>query len=54
MTNASLVNVVFAAFPVAFATVTLTSYRPLLQKADPAPPSVRHPDVPACTPRMRA
>jgi hypothetical protein len=50
MTNASLVNVVVAAFPVALAALTLRLYRPLLRKAGPAPPSVRHPDVPACTP----
>jgi hypothetical protein len=50
MTNASLVNVVFAAL----AALTVRLYRPLLRKADPAPPSVRHPDVPACTPDARA
>ena len=43
MTDASLANVVFAAFPVAFAAVTLTLYRPLLRKAGPAPPGVRLP-----------
>jgi hypothetical protein len=53
MTNASLVNVVVAALPVALAALTLRLYRPLLRQAGPAPPSVRHPDVPACTPDAR-
>jgi hypothetical protein len=45
MNDASLANVVVAAFPVAFAAVTLTLYRPLPRTAWPAPPGVRLPDV---------
>jgi hypothetical protein len=48
--DASLANVVFAAFPVAFAALTVTLYRPLLRKAGPAPPGVRHLDVRAPPP----
>ena len=54
MIDALLANVVFAAFPVAFAALTLTLYRPFLRKAGPAPPGVRLPDVRAPHPRMRA
>jgi hypothetical protein len=46
MTDASLANVVF----VAFAALTVRLYRPLLRKADPTPPGVRHPDTPPRTP----
>jgi hypothetical protein len=39
MTDASLANVVFAAFPVAFAAVTLTLYRPSSERRGPRRPA---------------
>jgi hypothetical protein len=52
--DASLANVVvFAAFSVAFAALTVALYRPLLRKAGPAPAGVRRPDVRVPRPRVR-
>jgi hypothetical protein len=53
MTDASLANVVFAAFPVAFAALTVRSYRPR-PEGGPAPPGVRIPMSASRTPDARA
>jgi hypothetical protein len=52
MNDASLAYVAVAAFPVAFAAVTVTLYRPLPRTAGPAPPGF--PMSAPRTPRMRA